>query len=57
MPLKWVFHNRPVLIRLKGEKGNSNKLPEEPSLALSFNKNRFYCSLSSVLSRLSCLVQ
>lgn len=37
MPLEWVFNNRPVLIRLKGEKGNSNKLPEERSSALSLN--------------------
>lgn len=50
MPLKWVFNNRPVLLRQIGKKGNSNKLPEEPSLVLFLQrplKNGFYCSLSS----------
>lgn len=50
MPLKWVFNNCPVLLRQIGKKGNSNKLPEEPSLVLFLQrplKNGFYCSLSS----------
>lgn len=45
MPLKWVFNNRPVLMCLKGEKGNSNKLPEELSLQFVLHP------LSSLVSR------